>query len=365
MIFKDKILFDGETKTAISVRDGSLEYMGQEIGLEPFDKIFRVYRSPATISNIAFKMSDLAVTDDHVDIDSEPTNIIGSIKDAEMVDLFDNSNGATLGIKNKILVKDENFLSQLSDGNRELSLGYLADLVKTERDGYDLEQRNIQPHHLAVVDAGRCGDACAFLDKQKRGKEMVNTNKNTRFFDEEGAMSIKEMVELIQRLPEILSELDGDQLAQVMPVLKQVATPIDKDEKEADQEAGEAEGDLERAEEKEMGDEEDPEEADEKKEMMTKDSAEFKDAMQKAIADHASTIEHARAFLPTGYNFSDSSKTTKQIKIDTLKTEYPDKDFLDSEIDVAFKMLRKEQSNGFEDKSPKDNLVKYFQNKEF
>ena len=46
-------------------------------------------------------------------------------------------------------------LDTLNAGKKELSLGYDARLIPSDK--YDFEQRDIVPHHLAVVEAGRCG----------------------------------------------------------------------------------------------------------------------------------------------------------------------------------------------------------------
>ena len=59
--FKDKIFTqnvsfkdDGNTekRTVISIRDGVQEYLGVELGIEPLDKVFRIYRSPETIRKL-------------------------------------------------------------------------------------------------------------------------------------------------------------------------------------------------------------------------------------------------------------------------------------------------------------------------
>ena len=53
LAFSDAVTYDGQMKAAISVRDGVLEYLGSELGMSPADKIFYVYRSPATIASAA------------------------------------------------------------------------------------------------------------------------------------------------------------------------------------------------------------------------------------------------------------------------------------------------------------------------
>ena len=60
--FKDKMFTQGvsfidslntEKRTVISIRDGVQEYLGLELGLEPFDKVFKIYRSPETIRRVS------------------------------------------------------------------------------------------------------------------------------------------------------------------------------------------------------------------------------------------------------------------------------------------------------------------------
>jgi hypothetical protein len=167
--FFDAVTFDVEQKTAVSVRDGVLEYLGHELGLEPPDKTFRIYRSPAQIARAAEKMAGLPLTDGHVEVGPKVKRSIGSVVSAEVID-FTDGEGAALAIKNRLEVKAENL--QLLDTKRELSLGYEARLEPTI--GYDFRQVDIVPHHLALVETGRCGSGCRFLDKsaKKESSEM-------------------------------------------------------------------------------------------------------------------------------------------------------------------------------------------------
>ncbi len=61
---------------------------------------------------------------------------------------------------------------------KQLSLGYSADIVPHSE--YDFEQIDINPHHLAVVENGRCGPLCCFLDRKPELKTQeieVNSMK--------------------------------------------------------------------------------------------------------------------------------------------------------------------------------------------
>lgn len=175
--FKDKMFYDGKSKTAISVRDGFLEYSGAEIGKEPADKIFKIYRSPATIANVASLMKDIPLTDEHVDLDAPVSNATGKVLSATMIDFDDGNTHSKLAIKNSIDLNGDAG-SILDAGKRELSLGYKGVLVEYDGDEYDFEQRDIAPHHLAIVDQGRCGSQCSFIDK----KETIMNEQNQRLF---------------------------------------------------------------------------------------------------------------------------------------------------------------------------------------
>ena len=144
--FQDRIEFDPQQKTAISVRDGVIEYKGFEIGMSPPDGIFTVIRSPATIANVAPKMIGIPLTDGHIDLDDQEPTGLGAVKTAVMVDVKDGIVGATIAIKND-LIMSSNMMNIIDAGSRMLSLGYRAGLIPSEHPDADVEQVDIQPHH--------------------------------------------------------------------------------------------------------------------------------------------------------------------------------------------------------------------------
>jgi len=341
--FTDAATWDGETKTAISVRDGVLEYLGSELGEEPADKMFTIYRSPATIANVASGMNGIPLTDDHVDVGSEVSVSIGSVVDAMMVDMIDNTTNSKLAIQNSINVSDS-FLTALTDGNRELSLGYDARLVPHAE--YDFEQRDIKPHHLAVVSAGRCGHECRFIDRSP--KEII-VKIHKVFADAEGAPNLEQIVEIAQALPEALKSIPVDKLQEVLPMLQElVAMAGGKTEELEAPPAGEEppmdEAPPEDIEAEDAGGEgKDPK--DEKKPIM--DTAEFKDALavavKSAVADRTTTLVKSMEFLAEDYSFED--KSTVEIQRDALATIHGKTEFKDSELSIAFKMLKNPATN--------------------
>jgi len=172
--FRDAMVFNVAEKTAVSVRDGVIEYMGIELNMEPPDKVFTIYRSPATIANTAMKMRGIPITDEHVPLDVEPPGNGGFVAEAEMVDAHDESTRSTIAIRNQLAISDTMMLT-VDAGKRELSLGYHAELVP--HDEYDYEQLHIKPHHLAAVERGRCGSMCSFIDKKPEDKPMAVKSK--------------------------------------------------------------------------------------------------------------------------------------------------------------------------------------------
>lgn len=356
--FADRAVFDATEKTALSVRDGVLEYLGAELGLEPEDKVFRVYRSSATISNTAMKMRGLPITDDHVSLDVPAPSHGGFVSDAEMVDVSDEALAARIAIKNQLAISDT-LLAKVQTGKRELSLGYQADLIPYEGEGgYDFEQRNIMPHHLAVVDQGRCGGMCSFLDRKPEPpapapapKETDMSKLHKAFCDAEGAMNLQQIVELAAALPEAIKAVPVDKLNDLMPALKEIVD-VARGVMGAEDDGAEPVSD-----EKEDYDDEEKAMSEEEKEKEFSDAvAKAADEKAKAITDaaikrHGEVIEKARHFLVDDYQFTD--KSTAQIMRDAVATESSD-EFTDAELPLAFKMLKKSNANykDFGDKQP-------------
>lgn len=339
--FKDKVIYDGAKKTAISVRDGVIEYFGAEIGRAPVDKIFRVYRSPATIANAAALMTGIPLTDGHVSLDSPPAAPKGTVLTSKMIDIDLPQYGARIGVVNTLEVAAD--AQPIIDGGmRELSLGYHAELVDAASGSdFDLEQINIMPHHLAYLNAGRCGSVCSFIDHHKEGNENMS-KLHKAFTDEAGAPSMTEIVAIAQALPEALKTLPVDKLTEILPMLQEIVTAAGK--KTAPE--GEAEDTLDggNADDTMEGGDADPKAEDtleggEAKKIAVTDTAEFKDAVAAAMNQHVAVLDKARNFLSADYAYQ--GKTTKQVMLDTLAVEHGKQKFNDNELEVAFKMLKK------------------------
>lgn len=343
--FIDSIPYDPTTKTAVSVRDGVLEYLGAELGLLPEDKIFRVYRSAATIANAATAMPGIPVTNEHVALDMEPPTNGGRVDTSKMVDLEDESHASHVAVQNTFTLSDT--MAQAVDaGKRELSLGYCAQLVPHEI--YDFEQRDIVPHHVAVVDRGRCGPMCSFLDKSPR--EDMSVHK--AFLDADGALNLQQIVELATALPEAIKSVPVDQMSKLVPALQKIVElakaklPAEEPTPAPEQEPVPAE-------------DEDPEMKKEEEEKKFSDAlaAAVGERLQSELKAHLAVVDKAREFLPEEYAFTD--KAALDIMKDALAAATSE-NFEDAEIPTAFKLLRKTESQykefGDSDPNPYDLL---------
>lgn len=311
-----------EKKTVISIRDGIQEYLGLELGLEPFDKVFKIYRSPETIRALKDKLIGIPLIENHI----EPIGDIkeslkkGQILNSEEVENIDNSLDSTLAIRNEITL----FKDKLEFNHKQLSLGYTAQMVPSAE--YDFEQLNIKPHHLGIVEAGRCGDVCEFKD----GKGVK-------------PMDLKE---LLAKLKEFLANISDEDKALVLEAVDSIIPKT----KSGESDPLEIEKKFEDA--KKIAGE------DAIKKFM--DSQTFKDAMLHYGNDRASIIGKAKNFLDEKYDFK--AKSNEVIMADVVKAEYPNESFKDGEIGVAFKLLkeREQQVSTVEFKDSKDEIIRAF-----
>lgn len=345
--FSDAATYDGSLKTAISVRDGVLEYLGSELGMEPADKIFYVYRSPATIASLAAQMPGIPVISDHIEPGTEPDNIPSRVESASLIDAFDDATSSTLAIQNKLSL-DPAMLAEIESGKDELSLGYEGRLIPHAK--WDFEQRDLVPTHLATVTDGRCGTGCRFIDRKpnpEANRPMKKLHK--AFLDAEGSLSLSQIVELAAGLPEAIKNVPADKLAELLPALQEVmaaataagveapgAEPVveelpvmtDEDaDKLMDESADAAGGDPVKV-------------TDSARKVLRKKFADkIAAAVGEAVKAHTAAIDKARTILPENYSFAD--KSTAQVMRDALAVEHGSQKFADNELSVAFKLLKK------------------------
>lgn len=344
--FQDKhiMTFDAKHKKVVSIRDGFQEYMGIEIGLQPFDKIFKIVRDQDDVRELADKLVNLPITDEHIEPEGtiDKSMIQGFIDSSEAVEHRDVDTDTHVIVRNGIKL-NENMVQLVNNGKKELSLGYKAKLVP--HDLYDFKQVEIVPHHLAIVNNGRCGDICKFTD----GANME------KFLDADGTVSLERVMELAQQLPEVISKMDIKDLSKLVPILERVM-------ESAGMNAVEPEPEPEPVmEEEPVMDEELPmkeKEVAEKAVNEFKDSKCFLDAQLKFADERVECIEKAKPFLDDAYVFA--GKSNVEIMRDALKAEKPSETFKDCETPVAFKMLNnKEPIDDYKNFGDKDKKSKW------
>ena len=295
IIFKDKLnLQDKDDKrTIISIRDGIHEYLGFELGMTPADKIFSVYRSPETVKEIAPKLINLPLSDEHLDFDKLPKYLEkGKILTSEVQEFEDKETVTTVNVLNKVFL-DENMVQLVSEGKDELSLDYSGSLIP--HDQYDFEQVDIVPKFLAIVSRGRCGSQCKFQDQ--KGEEMG-----------------------LEEILKVIGELSEEDRLKLMDAL----LPKKLEDGEGEKSIEDQEVDKEKL--KKEGVEE------------FKDSQCFQDAMINFADERVSVIEKAKGYLAKDYTFK--GKSNLDIMRDSLKAEKSGVEFKDCEVGVAFKMLQ-------------------------
>jgi len=86
-------------------------------------------------------------------------------------------------VRASLMITDASAIEALDAGKSELSCGYTADVELTpgvwQGQKYDAVQRNIRGNHVALVDAGRAGPACAIrMDAAGAAQEMITMTEN-------------------------------------------------------------------------------------------------------------------------------------------------------------------------------------------
>ncbi len=381
MLFHDRAILDLATKRLVSMRDGVLEYLGHEIGREPADQTFYVYRPPSALANASRSMDGLPIVDGHIDPEGEPPQTESYILDTQVVELAKQETETTLACSHRASV-GQDLQAAIESGKREVSLGYTADLVDTER---GIEQINIQPHHLAAETEGRCGPSCSFMDHRKPvtdgdmsmfGKKKGENSIHQAFLDQEGQVNMQQIVEIAGALPDAIKKIPVDKLQEVMPQLKelvQLAKENDPDmaQEDMEEEKYDSEGnpttDKAKARAYEKIKDQKPQTqggyTDAQVEKMVNDA--LAQQKQKVMQDHAKAIQKAQHFLDDNYDFTD--KSTEQIMRDAVATQSTEQ-YSDQELPLAFKMLQlpeRESVVNFGDRLPEaGQKLKDLENKE-
>jgi hypothetical protein len=161
-------------------RTGSMEYYGEEIGLE--DKrgqIVKVSRSPDEL----FSKATMASFEGKPVANEHPSNNI----DLNTVSIF--TKGHIQNVRKDgdfligdLYITDQGLIAEIENGKREVSCGY--DCLWLPVDDSQYEQKNIVGNHVAVVQKGRAGPRVAIKDakpeevKTERRNKMGSMSKN-------------------------------------------------------------------------------------------------------------------------------------------------------------------------------------------
>lgn len=171
------------------------------------------------------------------------------------------------------------------------------------------------------------------------------------FLDAEGSLSLSQIVELAAGLPEAIKNVPADKLAELLPALQEIMAaataagvevapgetdtvvedmPVMTDEEAAklvDESAGEVKGDPVKVTDSM------------RKVLAQKFSDATRRAVDSAVKTHTAVIDKARGILPETYSFAD--KSTAQVMRDALAVENGSQKFADSELSIAFKLMKK------------------------
>ena len=180
------------------------------------------------------------------------------------------------------------------------------------------------------------------------------------FLDAEGQPNLEQIAEIATRLPEALRKLSMDKLAEVIPVLQEIVTEAGGATASEGMEDESAEVEVE-----DEGDEMEQEAVD----MKMEDSAQFKDAVKAAadaaVKDHATVSAKAITLMGKDYKFAD--KSAVEIMRECVEAEHPNTKFTDSELRIAFKMLKPAGTDvsNFGDGDPSANRFEKLADKDY
>ena len=170
------------------------------------------------------------------------------------------------------------------------------------------------------------------------------------FLDADGALNLQQVAELAAALPEAIKAVPVNELPKLLaPMQKIIELAKTVAPEEATPAPVEDEDPVEKVED------EDPAAKEEEEEKKFADSVAA--AVETAVKARLAIVDKAREFLPADYAFADSAPD--KIMRDALATD-SDTKFEDSELPVAFKLLRKRDSKyqqfGDSDADPFDSL---------
>ena len=216
-------------------KEGVFPYSGAQIGLEPPDRIFKVYRpaeelqKPATLKSFELVpfINEHAMLGDY-GVPAESKGVLGVVGQ----NVKFNAPYLTADIK----IFGNKMKDLLERGKNNISAGYSFDLDNTSGnfngENYDCIQRNIRCNHIALVQEGRCGKDVRVLDKNDIIPDALPLNLNSG--EKNMQISSEELAELVKNLTARVDKLESfkDNLKPIEE--KEHGTSLDEDEENAE-----------------------------------------------------------------------------------------------------------------------------------
>ena len=216
-------------------KEGVFPYSGAQIGLEPPDRIFKVYRpaeelqKPETLKSFELVpfINEHAMLGDY-GVPAESKGVLGVVGQ----NVKFNAPYLTADIK----IFGNKMKDLLERGKNNISAGYSFDLDNTSGnfngENYDCIQRNIRCNHIALVQEGRCGKDVRVLDKNDIIPDALPLNLNSG--EKNMQISSEELAELVKNLTARVDKLESfkDNLKPIEE--KEHGTSLDEEEENAE-----------------------------------------------------------------------------------------------------------------------------------
>lgn len=216
-------------------KEGVFPYSGAQIGLEPPDRIFKVYRpaeelqKPETLKSFELVpfINEHAMLGDY-GVPAESKGVLGVVGQ----NVKFNAPYLTADIK----IFGNKMKDLLERGKNNISAGYSFDLDNTSGnfngENYDCIQRNIRCNHIALVQEGRCGKDVRVLDKNDIIPDALPLNLNSG--EKNMQISSEELAELVKNLTARVDKLESfkDKLKPYEE--KEHGTSLDEEEENAE-----------------------------------------------------------------------------------------------------------------------------------
>lgn len=216
-------------------KEGVFPYSGAQIGLDPPDRIFKVYRPAEELQKAetlkSFELvpfiNEHAMLGDY-GVPAESKGVLGVVGQ----NVKFNAPYLTADIK----IFGNKMKDLLERGKNNISAGYSFDLDNTSGnfngENYDCIQRNIRCNHIALVQEGRCGKDVRVLDKNDIIPDALPLNLNSG--DKNMQISSEELAELVKNLTARVDKLESfkDKLKPYEE--KEHGTSLDEEEENAE-----------------------------------------------------------------------------------------------------------------------------------